>query len=293
MLFGEWRPAHRMRTNRERRAEKGNIPRTITIASANITSWRRHANDLMRVGGDIMAVQEARLTRYSAMKAEAHAGGQGYSMVGGKPLQPMPVRRKGGQGQPTDCTCGVVLVLARRSTCPGTKAAGAMGNVAREIYEKSRHARAAIPLQARGRTTFLHIESLYNKAGSSAAVQVRRGRSMARALEDCSAIGEQPVLICCDSNMSRSEVMKEAILSGKWVDLGARFATEGGPEPTFGSSKEWDRVSRGVGVTRPDRTLANSTAAGLAIGFELIRDAMMPGHLPIRFVLEARRADDM
>ena len=82
-----WRPAHRRRSNKEKRAEKGSISE-IYVIQTNITSWRNNSKKTFALKGDIYAVQEPRLTLFAQQKARTKAAGEGYDCVFGKALAP-------------------------------------------------------------------------------------------------------------------------------------------------------------------------------------------------------------
>ena len=79
---------------------------------------------------------------------------------------------------------------------------------------------------------------------------------------------------------------KRRIASGQWVDLGERYTDRMGPKKTFCASREWDRISAGAGVTRPDRIIANHQAASMVVDVEVLRHIKIPGHLPLRVTIK-------
>ena len=70
-----------------------------------------------------------------------------------------------------------------------------------------------------------------------------------------------------------------------WVDVGTRYTTEDGAEPTYAGFKNWDKRSRGRNVTRPDRVLANKLAMEMIQSFQIVRESILPGHLPLKLTL--------
>ena len=91
-----------------------------------------------------------------------------------------------------------------------------------------------------------------------------------------------------DTNSSNSEVIDAAIATGKWIDVGAVYAPQSGPEWTYGGEKNWDKISPGSKVTRPDRVLANRIGAQMILGFETVKDSTAPNHLPLKITLSVR-----
>ena len=70
-----------------------------------------------------------------------------------------------------------------------------------------------------------------------------------------------------------------------WVDVGTRYTAEDEAEPTYAGFKNWDKKSRGRNVTRPDRILANKLAMEMIQSFQIVRESILPGHLPLKLTL--------
>lgn len=218
MLFGTndveavtWRPRHPLRPNSMLRAEHGNTTKSdLVLISANITSWRKHADEVFRLHGDVVAIQEPRLTQMAAQKATTLAKAKGYTMINGKPIVSNPVRGK--ITTPDSCSQGGVAILAKNGACGDLYAAGASDMQTQQIYEKSRYARAAFAVRSpTGGSRFIHVASFYNEAATGAAAHSRKERMLARALEDCQRLGQQAAFLCTDSNLSRSQVLENAL----------------------------------------------------------------------------------
>ena len=56
-------------------------------------------------------------------------------------------------------------------------------------------------------------------------------------------------------------------------------------EPTYAGFKNWDKRSRGRSVTRPDRILANKLAMEMIQSLQVVRESILPGHLPLKLTL--------
>ena len=165
---------------------------------------------------------------------------------------------------------------------------GMQNSQALSLYEISRYVRAACPIRHGNRTVYCHIGSFHNEPAADNAAVVNKERYFEKIFADAQALGEQPVFLCCDTNWSKhSPTIEQAIASGLWTDLGVRFQPTDGPEPTFGQKKGWDKISKGPGITRPDRIYANSLAALMVTSFELLRWVDIPGHIPIKITLSA------
>ena len=64
-----------------------------------------------------------------------------------------------------------------------------------------------------------------------------------------------------------------------------RYTNEDEVEPTYAGFKNWDKVSRGRNVTRPDRILANKLVMEMIKSFHIVRESTLPGHLPLKLTL--------
>ena len=96
------------------------------------------------------------------------------------------------------------------------------------------------------------------------------------------------MFIRVDTNSNTSKIIDAAIATGNWIDVGAVYAPESGPELTYGGEKNWYKVSPGNKVTRPDRVLANRIGAQMIISYEVVRNNTVPNHLPIKLRLSTK-----
>jgi len=117
-------------------------------------------------------------------------------------------------------------------------------------------------------------------------VTISKEINHARMFEDCARVGEQPVVLCLDTNMKRSGVIEAAIQSGRYIDVAEGFAGSEGPEPTYCQNMKWAKIIRGEGNTRPDRIFVNRIAWEMVEGFRLRRDCIIPGRVPLELALE-------
>ena len=88
-----------------------------------------------------------------------------------------------------------------------------------------------------------------------------------------------------NTTVEPSLVLTQSLASQKWVDLGAHFA-QGEPEYTYGASANWDKFSKGIGVTRPDLILANQAAPDICASFCLRRDLTQRNHLGLQITIK-------
>ena len=118
---------------------------------------------------------------------------------------------------PLTCTHGGAMILSKDKTCPGVQQSGAQGIAARQLYEKARYVRGAVPVVVGGNQYYLHLSALHNESETGAAARLRKERNVARALDDMTGLGEQPGICCVDSNLGEnSAVITEACRTGRF-----------------------------------------------------------------------------
>ena len=128
---------------------------------------------------------------------------------------------------------------------------------------------------------------MHNIPQSGESANVIKERNNARMLEDVARLGEQPVVLCLDTNQHESAVLDEAIQSGRYIDVAKKLAGREGPDPTWSQDLKWDKISRGSGKTRPDKVIVNRVAWDMIKNFRLRRESRIPGHIPIEIELDA------
>ena len=79
-------------SNREMHAMDGNRD-TVTIISANMTCWARHAETVLAMKADALVLQETRLTRLTQVRATRKAAFQGHDVVWGQGMRQMETLR--------------------------------------------------------------------------------------------------------------------------------------------------------------------------------------------------------
>ena len=115
-------------SNREMHAMNGNRD-TVTIISANMTCWAKHAETVLAMKADALVLQETRLTRLTQVRATRKAALQGYDVVWGQGMKQMKTRSRGKNlvGNETlrkSTMYGGVGILANQRTLLGLLAAG-------------------------------------------------------------------------------------------------------------------------------------------------------------------------
>ena len=276
----------RKERNKSKKAENGNTNQ-ITLISANVTSWKKNFNEIARLNPDIMALQETKVTKAAKPAANRAAGSENYSVIWGKPCDQLKKKREGRTIAQTPWLGrqGGVAVMANKEM--GILAGGMEGKASCELYESTRYVRAAIPVRHGNRKLFIHVASLYNEHTGHTEVikKVRNERALERAFTDAASLGDQAFFLCTDLNMTEAVSVDEALMTGTRVDVGTRYTTEDEAEPTYAGFKNWDKRSRGRNVTRPDRILANKLAMEMIQSFQVVRESIFPGHLPLKLTL--------
>ena len=74
---------------------------------------------------------------------------------------------------------------------------------------------------------------MHNVPQNTEHAKLIKERNNARMFEDAAEVGEQPVVMCIDSNQKSSEVIDAAIRSGRYVDVGIKYADQDGPAPNY------------------------------------------------------------
>ena len=273
-------------SNREMHAMNGNHE-TVTVVSANMTCWARHAETVLAMKADALVLQETRLTRLTQVRATKKAAFQGYDVVWGQGMRQMKTRLRGKTRLFANRLCTAVSVSSRTR-----KPYLAFLQLVPRMAQQRLWPRAdgicvqQYPYSEKAKKQFLHITTLYLEPQFDTPAQARKERTMKLALEDIAKLGDQAALICADQNCSSMAVIEAAIEAEDWVDLGKRFAF-GDPEPTYGRDKAWDRVAAEHRTSRPDRVYANAIEAKAITKYRLIRHTGIPQHLSIEITFRA------
>ena len=261
---------------------------TLTLLCANVTSWKPHRDSLLQINPDILVLQETGLTLKGQRDESKLLQGRGYQCFWGLNCAQKHSTTRGfartasGVGKQG----GVGIVCSKRAPALATS----HQKDVQFLHDFGRWVRCAVALGSRGTWAkrFLHIISLYNYSGrDSGVLKTCKERLLQRAFQDAAQMGSQPTLLCmdCNTNIQNSPVLRTVLNSGLWVDLGS-FFTDGKPDPTFSSSKSWDRINWDKGVSRPDLIFANRAALSLCSSFKVVRDLETKGHLGLMLELK-------
>ena len=82
----------RKERNKFKKAENGNTNELILI-SAIVTSWKKNLTEIARLNPDIMALQEAKVTKAAKPAANRAAGSEKLSVIWGKPCDQLKKKR--------------------------------------------------------------------------------------------------------------------------------------------------------------------------------------------------------
>ena len=269
-------------SNREMQSMNGNHE-TVTIISANMTCWARHAETVLAMKADALVLQETRLTRLTPVRATKKAAFQGYDVVWGRGMRQMKTRLRGknlvgNEALRKSTMYGGVGILANQKTLTWPYCSWYQGWRSSDFgLERTVFACSNTPTARRQKAVFF-TSPMYLEPQFDTPAQARKERMMKLALEDIAKLGDQAALICVDQNCSSMAIMEAAIEAGD-------------PEPTYGRDKAWDRVASRPGyehrTSRPDRVYANAIAAQTITKYRLIRHTGIPQHLPIEITFRA------
>ena len=170
---------------------------------------------------------------------------------------------------PWDARYGSVAVLAR----DGTPLRGAPGSLAADA---GRYHRAAVSYG--DGSSVVNAASLYGHTGAAQVPEVMDANELllAAALEDLVALGDAPVLLLGDFNVSpeQSPVLWAALASGWWFDAAALCASRAGgpPEPTCFTATSSSRI---------DCIFCNRVSVSALRAVRVVPDAGLPTHRPV------------
>ncbi|CAK0796030.1 unnamed protein product [Prorocentrum cordatum] len=169
------------------------------------------------------------------------AAGKDSDFLGGKPLPIQQIRPNTSTTLDNSSVHGGVGFLKHKSL--SAQACAAKTIEARRVFERCRIHQVAVPLQTSGVARFfMHIITFYNDAGHRPAARVRKERMMNDVFTNGTTCGAQSTIICCDTNLTdQNIVIRDAVATGRRVDIGKIFSSPAGPEPTYGGKQDWGK----------------------------------------------------
>ena len=229
----------RKERNKCKKAGNGNT-NELALISADVTSWKKNFDEIVRLNPDIVAPQETKVTKAAKPAANRAAGSEKLSVVWRNPCDQLKKKREGKLVAVTPWMGrqGGVAVLAKNEL--GILAGGMEGKASCELYESARYVRVAIPVRHGNRNLFVHVASLYNEnTGHNEVIKkMRNERALERAFTEAAALGDQAVFLCADINKTEAVSIDEAQMTGNWMDVGTRYTAEDEAEPTYAGFKK-------------------------------------------------------
>ena len=257
--------------------EAGNPGPTFDIISANVTSFLPHLDYLATLDGDVVAMQEVRLTADAMTIANDLLTPYSFGAVWGKP-QPI---RQGTVHSTLDAKQGGVgtLIAKLHSAAPSPRT-----NLGQQLYDTGRWHSLAIKICRS--SLIVHVVSLYGfpRANEGGDEMVQNEELLSNTFAEATSLGNVPVVVMGDFNVTpeRSPVLAALITNGSWTDIGACFATLNGTDP------EHTYHARGVS-SRIDLAFGNREFMQLVKDFQVL-DVPATGirsHKPIRVTIDA------
>eukprot|EP00661_Eupelagonemidae_sp_cell13_P003443 gene3443-2025_t len=213
-------------------------PAPLTLSSANVTSVHTHRNVLPTWEGEVIALQETKLSEEAqrVLKREFHR--EGWQAFWGRP-QPQEANRRTKYVGMLNAKKGGVGILVRNdipARCPPLD-----NDHRKKLWATGRWLHVAVAYgQAKGSAQqCLHIMSVYGFAGAAGHGHARMQENeqlLSDVLEAAAELGNVPVVVTGDFNvqLEESAALQSAVASGRWVDVAgaqARAINEV-PEPT-------------------------------------------------------------
>ncbi|KAJ9440002.1 Retrovirus-related Pol polyprotein from type-2 retrotransposable element R2DM [Diplonema papillatum] len=245
----------------------------LTVATFNVTSYRRHYLDVHGLDADLVALQEVRLDEASAKASAALVRQElGARLYVGKPL---PLKRMGNGGLQAP-PGGVAFHVRDRSTKVWQPP---MGHAAeRRLWETGRWQHLAVPYGDGKR--MLHLMTVYAHARGRA----RREELLEAVFEVAAGLGDVPVLVMGDWNtaVEDSPALRKAVSVGHWTDAALLDAQRRGRQPE-------STCSQADGGTRIDMVFANAAAVGAVRQVTVTRVPGVPTHSAVVVDLNLQR----
>ncbi|KAJ9458041.1 putative ubiquitin thioesterase L96 [Diplonema papillatum] len=245
----------------------------LTVATFNVTSYRRHYLDVHGLDADLVALQEVRLDEASAKASAALVRQElGARLYVGKP-QPLKRMGNGGLQAPPG---GVAFHVRDRSTKVWQPP---MGHAAEQrLWETGRWQHLAVPYGDGKR--MLHLMTVYAHARGRA----RREELLEAVFEVAAGLGDVPVLVMGDWNtaVEDSPALRKAVSVGHWTDAALLDAQRRGRQPE-------STCSQADGGTRIDMVFANAAAVGAVRQVTVTRVPGVPTHSAVVVDLNLQR----
>ena len=210
--------------------EASNPGPKLLIQTANVTSLLPHLPYIASLSGDVVALQEVRLTVDSQKVATEELKVRGWSVVWGKP-QPI---RPGTVKSVMDAKQGGVGVAFRSCHAAVPSPRSSVGDA---LYETGRW--QSISVKVHKSSEIVHVVSAYGfpRANEGGEVMLENENFIEQVFLEAESLGSGSVIICGDFNVKveNSHMLASAIASGVWTDAAEMVAraTDTQAQPTY------------------------------------------------------------
>ena len=187
---------------------------TLTLISANVTSWNSVSERVKYWRADILLLQESRLDLSGQRRASNKCREMGFEAHFGIP-------------------CRVQLFYKKKKMCRRVMQGGVINidrndikqlpsrkwwKAARDLYMSGRHLRTGIVQPNSGENFTIHFGNAYMYAGMHGKVdRTNREDKLRKMFEDGEALGDQPVYLCVDTN---SIIEQSLEIQSDWTQEG-------------------------------------------------------------------------
>ena len=248
----------------------------VSIVSANVTSFLHHLEYMCSLNGDIVAMQEVRLTTDAMGVANDLIVPYGRNAVWGKP---QPIRR-GTIHSTMDAKQGGVGYLLAKPHIGVPSPRTENGN---NLYNSGRWQSLTVRINSSG--LLVHIVTIYGfpRANEGGDPMEENEQFLSEVFAEAASLGNVPILVIGDFNIKpeRSPVLANLVTAGCWFDIGQTFAILNGtvPQPTYEARGISSRIDLAFGNPELMRFLKNFEV--LDVPHDGIRS-----HKPIRVTID-------
>ena len=155
-----------------------------------------------------------------------------------------------------------------------------------ELFESGRWVAAAVPLGSGARCAYVHSFYAPTNPHRDPFRKAFAQRLLTLLFGAAAAAGDAPTIISADLNQNpeQSDIIKAAVASGRWIDVGAAFARGGPIQTTFRREGPYEGMSKDDKSTRIDILLCSVAAWAAIKTFEYRFDLEVPSHIGLRAV---------
>ena len=192
-----------------------------------------HADYVGELPGDVLALQEVRLTIDGMAIVEPKFTSANWQQVWGKP-QPCRTNTPNHPNSPLDAKQGGVSLHVQHQHLAVPSPRTELGE---ELFETGRWQSTVI--RVNGGTQLIHVITAYGfpRANDRNEEYESNETFLGKVFTEALSLGEVPVIVCGDFNIhvDRSQELSQRLISGQWRDAAAVYANANGedPEPTY------------------------------------------------------------